>query len=120
VQDSPKSEIVGTLAVRGLGIHSSGRVRDIMEHTVYYVHESDSLSQALHAFFATNHPLFVVTNSFEEYVGVITVQTILKQLIGHVPGEDFDQYADRELVAARHPRPRRGKKTDDMPTEVIE
>jgi CBS domain containing-hemolysin-like protein len=120
VQDSPNAEIVGTLAVHELGIHSSGRVRDIMDHTVYYLHESDSLSQALHAFFVTNHPLFVVTNSFEEYVGIVTVQNILQQLIGHVPGENFDQYADLQAVAARHPRSHRTKKTADLPAEVIE
>jgi len=120
VQDSPNAEIVGTLAVHELGIHSSGRVRDIMDRTVYFVHESDSLSQALHAFFITNHPLFVVTNSFEEYVGVITVQNILEQLIGHIPGEDFDQYANLQAVAARHPRSGRAKKTADFDAEVIE
>ncbi len=120
VQDSPGAEIVGTLATRGLGIHSSGRVRDIMDPTVYYLHESDRLSQALHAFFVTNHPLFVVTNSFEEYVGTITIQTILRELIGHIPGDSFDQYADLQVVASRHPRSRRSKKTDDLDFEVIE
>jgi CBS domain containing-hemolysin-like protein len=124
VQDSPHGQIVGTLAVHELGIHSDGQVRDLMESTVYFVHENDSLSEALHAFFVTNHPLFVVTNSFEEYVGIITVQSILGQLLGHIPGDDFDQYADLAAVAARHPRSRSSKKnlknTDDIDAEVIE
>lgn len=120
VQDSPNAQIAGTLAVHELGIHSSGRVRDAMDPTVYYLHESDSLSDALHAFFVTNHPLFVVTNSFEEYVGIITVQNILHQLIGHIPGDDFDQYASLQAVASRHPRHRRSKKPDDSAPEVIE
>ena len=113
VQDSPNANIVGTLAVHELGLHSSGRVRDIMDPTVYFVHENDSLSEALHAFFVTNHPLFVVTNSFEEYVGVITVQNLLHQLLGHIPGDDFDQYADLQAVASRHPKTRRVKKADE-------
>lgn len=120
VQDSPNAQIVGTLAIHELGIHSSGRVRDVMDPTVYYVHENDNLSDALHAFFVTNHPLFIVTNSFEEYVGIITVQNIIHQLIGHIPGDDFDQYANLQAVASRHPRSRRSKKPDDPPPEVIE
>jgi CBS domain containing-hemolysin-like protein len=119
VQDSPNAEIVGTLAIHELGLHSSGRVRDIMDPTVYYVHESDSLSEALHAFFVTNHPLFIVTNSFEEYVGIITVQSILRQLLGHVPGDDFDRYSDLQAVANRHPRARRSKKAEDIAPEVV-
>ena len=119
VQDSPNAEIVGTLAIHELGLHSSGRVRDVMDATVYYVHESDNLSDALHAFFVTNHPLFIVTNSFEEYVGVLTVANLLRQLLGHVPGEAFDQYADLQAVAGRHLKTRRTKKTDGITPEVL-
>jgi CBS domain containing-hemolysin-like protein len=73
-----------------------------MEPTVYYLHENDTLSEALHAFFVTNHPLFVVVDSFEEYVGVVTIENILHTLLGHIPGDDFDQYTDSSAVAARH------------------
>ena len=120
VQDSPNAQIVGTLAVQPLGIHSSGRVRDLMDPTVYFVHENDTLSEALHAFFVTNHPLFIVTNSFEEYVGIITVQTILMELLGHIPGDDFDQYANLQAIASRHPGGQHPKKSDDSAHEVIE
>jgi CBS domain containing-hemolysin-like protein len=95
-----------------------------MHGSVYYVHENDSLSEALHAFFVTNHPLFVVVNSFEEFVGVLTVESILRQLLGHVPGDDFDQYTDLAAVAARHPRAKKSKKTAETPvktdTDVLE
>lgn len=113
VRDAAKGPFVGTLAVQRLGLQSSGQVRDIMETTVYYLHENDILSEALHAFFATNHPLFVVVNSFEEYVGIITVENILRQLLGHVPGDDFDQYADIAAVAARHQKPQKADKPED-------
>ncbi len=112
VRDGAKGPFAGTLAIKRLGLESSGQVRDIMERTVYYVHENDNLSEALHAFFSTNHPLFVVVNSFEEYVGIITVENILRQLLGHVPGDDFNQYADIAAVAARHPRTKKAKKSD--------
>lgn len=125
VREHANGPFVGMLRTSRLGIKSSGHIRNIMEPTVYYVHENDVLTQALHAFFITNHPLFVVVNSFEEYVGIITVENILQHLLGHIPGDDFDQYADVAAVAARHPKKSRKSKpveetsvkTDD---EVLE
>jgi Mg2+/Co2+ transporter CorB len=97
-------------------LKSTGRVKDVMHSTVYYVHEDDDLGEALHAFFVTNFPLFVVVNSFEEFTGTVSVENILQQLLGHVPGSDFDQYADIKAVAKRHKReskPEPADKTDE-------
>lgn len=118
VRDSAKGPFVGSLRFSQLGIDSKGHVRDIMQPTVYYVHENDSLGEALHAFFATNHSVFVVVNSSEEYVGVISAPDIMRQLVGHVPGDDFDRYSDPEAVAARHPAVRRKRgRPDDAVSE---
>jgi CBS domain containing-hemolysin-like protein len=113
VRESPKGPFVGTLAFKQLDLQSTGQVKDVMEAAIYYLHENDPLNQALHAFFVTNCSLFVVVNSFEEYVGILTIENVLHQLLGHVPGDDFDQYADIEVVAARHPKSR--KKTAAKP-----
>ena len=102
VRDGKNGPIVGSLAFARLGIHSTGHVRDVMDTRVYYLNENDSLSSALHAFFVTDHPLFVVVNAFEEYIGIVTIERILQKLIGHVPGDDFDQYTDITAVAARY------------------
>jgi CBS domain containing-hemolysin-like protein len=112
VRASRKGDFVGTLAFQRLNLDSRGKVGDTMDESIYYLNETDSLGQALHAFFTTNQPLFVVVNSAEEYVGVLTIANVLTELLGHVPGEDFDQYADPAAVAARHT-----VKTDD---EVVE
>lgn len=104
VQDKKDGQVIGTLEVGRLGLKSEGTIRDHMDGTVYYVHENDTLGEALHAFFVTNHPMFIVVNSFEEFVGILTVEDILRQLLGHLPGEEFDQYSDPAAVAARHPR----------------
>jgi CBS domain containing-hemolysin-like protein len=110
VRETSKGPFVGTLRLSQLGIHSEGKAGDIMAPTVYYVHENDTLGEALHAFFVTNHPVFVVLNSEGEYVGVISAEDIVRQLVGHVPGDEFDQYSDPEAVAARHPAVRRNRK----------
>jgi CBS domain containing-hemolysin-like protein len=124
VRESRKGSFVGTLAFKQLDLQSAGQVRDIMAATVYYLHENDPLSQALHAFFVTNRSLFVVVNNFEEYVGILTIENVLNQLLGHVPGDDFDQYANISVVAARHPKSRKFQKPDETPVktddEVIE
>ncbi|MDL2341629.1 MAG: CBS domain-containing protein [Patescibacteria group bacterium] len=95
---------IGSLETQKLGLKSSGPVSDHLS-PVYFLHESDTLREALHAFFVTNYPLFVVVNSFEEYVGIVTIESVLRQLLGHLPGDEFEQYSDLQAVAARHPRP---------------
>lgn len=124
VRESKKGPFVGTLTFTRLGLTSKGQVRDSMDEVVYYLHEKDTLSEALHAFFVTNHPLFVVVNNFEEYVGIVSIENILHILLGHIPGDNFDQYTDSSAVAVRHtkaeksPEPSQSSvKTED---EVIE
>jgi CBS domain containing-hemolysin-like protein len=114
VRETAKGAFVGSLHFNQLGIESKGKVRDIMTPKVYYVHEADSLGQALHAFFVTNHPVFVVVNSSEEYVGIITVEHMLRVLLSHLPGDDFEQYADLEAVAARHTRARKPTDPEEL------
>lgn len=117
VKDEKKGPFVGSLPYSRLNIQSTGQVNDLMNEPVYYLHENDLMSEALHAFFVTNHPLFVVVNSFEEYVGIITIEQVLKQLLGHVPGDDFDQYGDLVAVAGRH---KSSAKIDDEQTDNID
>ena len=104
VRDSREGQVVGLLECKRLDLKSTGQVRDLMNKTICYLHENDNLSEALRAFSATNCALFVVVNSAQEYTGVISTPNILRALLGHLPGEDFDQYADLSAVAARHTR----------------
>ena len=120
VRETKKGPVIGWLEYKQLGIKSSGHVADIMHDTVYYVHEDDSLSEALHIFFVTNHPLFVVVNRAEDCLGVITVETILEQLLGHVPGDDFDQYSDLQAVAHRYENVKAASESDESEPEVVE
>ena len=102
VKSSAKGPIEGSVDYTKLDLQRSGKIKDFMETTVYYVHQDDRLSEALRAFKITNHPVLVVVNSHEDYVGVITVDNILEQLLGHIPGDDFSQYSDLVAVAGKH------------------
>lgn len=119
VRETAKGPIIGFLQFKKFSLNSNGKVRDIMEPSVYYLHENDSLSEALHAFFVTNQSLFLVVNNAEDNVGIITVQTMLEELLGHVPGDDFDQYANLTAVASRHDKPKPPKPETDI-DEVVE
>ncbi len=119
VRDTPKGPIIGWLQFKDLNISTTGKVADVMNSKVYYLHESDSLSEALHAFIVTNQSLFMVVNNAEENVGVVTVQKILEQLLGHIPGDDFDEYANVSSVANRHNQPKNQKPEADI-DEVVE
>lgn len=102
VQASAKGPIEGFVDYTKLDLQRSGKIKDFMERTIYYVNQEDKLSEALRAFKITNHPLLVVVNSHEDFVGVLNVDSILAELLGHIPGDDFDQYADLSAVANKH------------------
>ncbi|HVW23058.1 MAG TPA: CBS domain-containing protein [Candidatus Saccharimonadales bacterium] len=102
VSGKSKDEIFGTLPIAGLGLHTSGKVRDHMVSPVAYLHERDSLRQALQAFYATDHSQFVVVNDFEEFVGVVNIETVVNELLGDLGSADFDAYTDLSAVANRH------------------
>ena len=106
VKKSARSkEIVGVLHLGDVGIHSKGKVEDYVSQGVTYIHESDSLADALHVFYQTKRQLFIVVNSFEEYVGVLTLQDVLQELANHPPAnEDLGSHDDKSAVAGRHPR----------------
>ncbi len=102
VYDGKAPNIVGVLFMKDLvGTKHSGNVKDIMRPGVLYVHEEQSLYEALQAILKTRHQLFVVVNSFEEYVGIITIEDVLEQIIGKPILDEFDQYDDLRAVAAR-------------------
>lgn len=102
VYGETEEQIVGTLYLRDL-VHArkGGHVKDIMKKEVFYVHEDFKLDQVLHAFITTKHHLFIVVNSFEEYVGIVTIEDVLEQVIGRKIVDEFDQYEDMRAVAAK-------------------
>jgi len=79
-----KDNIVGTLFVKDVLklAEQGGRVKDVIKRDVCYVHEDFSLGQVWQTFIKTKHNLFIVVNSFEEFVGIITIEDVIAQVIG--------------------------------------
>ena len=105
VYEGKKDNIIGTLYMKDLvQAKAGGHVRHVMKPDVAYVHEDQPLVDALQAILKTRRHQFVVVNGFEEYVGIITMEDVLEQLIGKPIMDEFDQYDDLRAVAARQAR----------------
>lgn len=122
VYDGKKDNIVGVLYLRDLvSAKHIGTVRTLMQPNICYVHEEQSLLDALQAVLRTHQQLFVVVNSFEEYVGVISIEDILEQIIGKPIIDEFDQYQDLRAVAARSAEADHEKhQAEPTPTIVVD
>lgn len=97
-----KANIIGTLYIKDLlEKNDRAQVADVMDKKVYFVNETQNLREALNAFLKTHHHLFIVVNSFEETVGVVTIEDILEQILGQEIVDEFDRYDDLRAVAAK-------------------
>ncbi|MGZ6004884.1 MAG: CBS domain-containing protein [Candidatus Saccharimonadales bacterium] len=102
VYQDKADNLVGMLYARNLiKAHDGGQVKDFMKRDVYYIHEDQTLSQALQAFLKVKHHLFIVVNSFEEKVGIVTLEDVIEQILGKQVVDEFDKYDDLRAVAAR-------------------
>jgi len=101
VYSGKHDNIVGVLYLHDLvGTKRTGAVEGLMKPRLTYVHEDFTLYQVLQAFLRTKQHLFLVVNSFEEFVGVITIEDVLEQMIGKPIVDEFDKYDDLRAVAA--------------------
>lgn len=102
VFNDKEDNIIGTLYLRDLvNTKAGGKVKDKMAPKALYLHEDQTLHDALQAILKTRHHLYIVVNSFEEYVGIITIEDVLEQIIGEQIMDEFDEYEDLRVVAKR-------------------
>ena len=128
VAGDPNS-IVGTLFLRDIvDSKQSGTVETYADKHVFYVHEQDSLSDALHAFRVAKQQVLVVVNAFEEYVGIITISDVLGKLIAFSDSAQFNNHDDKHAVAKKHEKTAKSieekaaefQEVAEEPSEVIE
>ena len=102
VYEDKQDSMVGVLYLRDLvKAKAGGTVQKAMSKTVCYVHEDQPLTEALQAILKTHQQLYVVVNSFEEYVGIVTAEDILEEIIGKQIVDEFDEYEDLRAVATK-------------------
>lgn len=118
VYSNEPSDIVGTLAMEQIAdVKLHGDVDASSDHRLAYLHQDDTLEQALSAFYETRQHLFVVLGASGNYVGILTLSDILRELAGAPEGKTFGQYDDRDAIMARH---RTKKNVAENETEVVE
>ncbi len=101
-QGSDKKDIVGILNIADmLDARDGGFVKDLMTKHVYYVHEEDKISEVIGTLAETKHPLFLVVDSKENLVGVVSLSEVLKHMVGELPKSDFGNHHDRSAVARK-------------------
>ncbi len=104
VADSAKAaspKIIGTLYLSQLiGYDGNAKVKELADKNVYFINEDNNLRQALNAFLKTHHHLLIVVNSFEEMVGVLSLEDVLEQILGKQIVDEFDNYENLRAVAA--------------------
>lgn len=117
VYDGKKDNIIGLLRVQDLvGARAGGSVRALVRPDLHFVNEEQSLSDALRAVLKSKQHMFVVLNSFKEFVGVTTARDVLAQLVGQ-PSEGFDHFDDPEAVAAWLPQLQPQPIPQEMPVD---
>jgi CBS domain containing-hemolysin-like protein len=102
VYSNKKDNIVGVLFIGDLldQAKSSKLIKNIMDTDVYYLHEDFELLKVFKAFLKTHHHLFIVVNKFEEFVGVVSIENILSEMLGEPILDEFDSFEDLRAVAA--------------------
>ena len=101
VYETKKDNIVGVLFIGDLldQAKSSKLVKNIMDNKVYYVHEDYELLKVFKAFLKTHLHLFIVVNKFEEFIGVVSIENILSEMLGEPILDEFDSFEDLRAVA---------------------
>jgi CBS domain containing-hemolysin-like protein len=102
VYEGKQDNIVGVLFLRSaVRAKAGGAIAKVMNSQVCYVHEDQPLTEALQAILKTHQQLFIVVNSFEEYVGIVTIEDIMEAIVGKQIVDEFDEYEDLRAVAAK-------------------
>jgi CBS domain containing-hemolysin-like protein len=104
VYKDKKDNIVGSLTMHdAVAARQGGRVFDLIRNDLAFVHEDFGLKQVLTAFQKTGQHVVLVVNKFEEFLGVITLDDLLKELVGEQEPVLVENYENRSTVAAYQP-----------------
>ncbi|HVQ43930.1 MAG TPA: CNNM domain-containing protein [Candidatus Saccharimonadia bacterium] len=76
-------------------------VERVKSNSVFFVNEDARLDHALNAFIKTKNHLFMVVNQFSEFVGVISIEDVIEEILGVEIVDEFDKYANVRAVAEK-------------------
>lgn len=102
VYQKNNQNIIGTLYLRdAVRLKKPKQAQVIMREDVFYINEKQPLDIALHGFIKSRHHLFMVVNDFEDIVGVLTIEDVIEQIIGHPIKDEDDKEEDLRAIARK-------------------
>jgi CBS domain containing-hemolysin-like protein len=119
VYKDKKDNIMGSLSMHDAANgHKDARIFDLVRNDLAFVNEDFTLRQVLKAFQKTGHPLVIVINKFEEYVGVITFENLMTELLGEASADENLAYDNRTAMASYKPKETEEPKAEQLDTEI--
>jgi metal transporter CNNM len=100
VYEDDRNNIIGILYWRDLvGVQLGTPVKDIYDPYVHFVSPEDKLDNVLNQFIQKRVHLFVVRDEFGSFLGVISLEDVLEQIVGAEIVDEDDKHADLRSVA---------------------
>jgi metal transporter CNNM len=103
VYDESLDQVTGMLYAQQLidpEIHDKP-VHGVCSKSVFFVNEDATLDHALNAFIKTKNHLFMVVNEFSEFVGIISIEDVIEEILGVEIVDEFDKYTNVRAVAEK-------------------
>jgi CBS domain containing-hemolysin-like protein len=104
VIDEDLDHVVGILNIKSLLTLDEKRsttAAKAMDKKVYYLRDNQTLLSALSAFLKTHRHLFIVVNKDRQTVGLISMDDVIKALLGRDVVSDFDDYDNLRAVSSQ-------------------
>lgn len=119
VYKDKKENIIGSLSLRdAVNAKQDVRVFDLIRHDLTYVHEDFTLRQVMAAFQQTGQHVAVVINKFEEFLGIITLDGLIGELMGKIEPAAVESYENRGSVAAYKPESKKSEEPEQQAEAV--
>ncbi len=117
VYDNDLDDVVGIIHRRDI-LQAAARdefdtTLDQLMRPAHFVVEGAKLDKLLRAFLEQRQHLMVVTDEFGSVTGIVTLEDVLEEILGHEIVDEFDQVADLRAFARRQ----RGAGRDATPLD---
>ncbi len=100
VRQPKKKNIIGFFYIHDLLAHAEGgKISDVMDEELFYIHEKQPLWALLDAFIQTKSQIFLAINENQKIVGIVSVEAVLTKLLGNLELAGGESYDDPETVA---------------------
>jgi CBS domain containing-hemolysin-like protein len=123
VTEGKKNVVIGVLYLQDLlKVQSGGSVTKYMHSDLQYLHEDFSLYRGLQAIQHSQQRLFMVINDRAEFVGIVTTEDILGQVVGRLAPDEFEAYGNPQAVISSLADKKTSmpeEKADSEATEVV-